>query len=88
MQTTEDGTFLHVCSFPAMDVFLYVETQLEVVERSNNTHLYSRTVCVEDHREKFSDPTHSTYFTLHIFYVADVTIENSGSSLGSSEAEK
>ncbi|XP_056894969.1 thrombopoietin receptor isoform X2 [Takifugu flavidus] len=49
VQATEEGTFLHVCSFPAVDVLLYVEMQLEVVERSTDTHLYSRTVCVEDH---------------------------------------
>lgn len=49
VQRTVEGTFLHICSFPGMDVFLYVETHLDVVERNTNTSLYNRTVSVEDH---------------------------------------
>ncbi|KAI3368548.1 hypothetical protein L3Q82_025558 [Scortum barcoo] len=49
VQRTEEGSFLHICSFPASDVFVYVETYLKVVERSTNTSLYSRTVFVEQH---------------------------------------
>ncbi|XP_068563778.1 thrombopoietin receptor [Cebidichthys violaceus] len=48
VQRTEVGTSLHICSFPGSDVFLFVEIQLEVVERNTNTILYSRAVCVED----------------------------------------
>lgn len=54
VQKTDRGTWLHVCSFPAVDVVLYVEMDLEVVERSTNTHLYNRTVCVEDQCKKCS----------------------------------
>lgn len=68
VQTTEEGTFLHVCSFPAVDVLLYVEMQLEVVERSNDTHLYSRTVCVEDHREKCSSQIQHAQYILHFTF--------------------
>lgn len=53
-QKTDRGTLLHVCSFPAVDVVLYVEMDLEVVERSTNTYLYNRTVCVEDQCKKCS----------------------------------
>ncbi|XP_070764922.1 thrombopoietin receptor [Enoplosus armatus] len=49
VQRAEGGTFLHICSFPDHDVWLFVEIRLEVVERDTNTSLYSRTVCVEDH---------------------------------------
>ncbi|KAM4738894.1 thrombopoietin receptor [Anableps anableps] len=45
---TENGTFLHVCSFPWMDVFLFIETEVKVVDRTKNTSLYNRTVFVED----------------------------------------
>ncbi|KAM9849257.1 thrombopoietin receptor [Aulostomus maculatus] len=47
-QRTEEGTFLHICSFPYLDVVLYVETHIRVVERSTNNSLYSRIVSVED----------------------------------------
>lgn len=50
---TEEETFLHICSFPPMDIFLYVETHLDVLERNTNTTLYNRTVFVEDHCETF-----------------------------------
>ncbi|KAM8875593.1 thrombopoietin receptor isoform 2-T2 [Spinachia spinachia] len=49
VQRTEIGTWLHICSFPGSDVFVFVEIHLEVVERSTNTSLYSRTLNVEDH---------------------------------------
>uniref|UniRef100_A0A3Q3K841 Fibronectin type-III domain-containing protein n=1 Tax=Monopterus albus TaxID=43700 RepID=A0A3Q3K841_MONAL len=49
VQTTEEGTFLHICSFPYTDVFVYVETLLEVVECKTNISIYKRTVFVEDH---------------------------------------
>ncbi|XP_060890389.1 thrombopoietin receptor [Labrus mixtus] len=48
-RTDEEETVLHICSFPEMDVFVYVETHLEVVERDTNTSLFNRTVSVEDH---------------------------------------
>ncbi|XP_037325161.2 thrombopoietin receptor [Pungitius pungitius] len=49
VQRTDVGTLLHICSFPASDVLLYVDVHVEVVERSTNSSLYSRTLCVEDH---------------------------------------
>ncbi|XP_068175564.1 thrombopoietin receptor [Antennarius striatus] len=49
VQRTEEGTFLHVCSFPDSDVRLFLETNLEVVEHHTNTSLYKRNVSVEDH---------------------------------------
>ncbi|KAM6922057.1 thrombopoietin receptor [Xenentodon cancila] len=48
VQKTEEGAFLHVCSFPRFDVFLYTNIVIQVVERSKNKSLYNRTVCVED----------------------------------------
>ncbi|MED6254949.1 hypothetical protein ATANTOWER_002399 [Ataeniobius toweri] len=45
---TDNGTFLHVCFFPWMDIFLFTETKIEVVDRTKNTSLYNRTVSVED----------------------------------------
>uniref|UniRef100_A0A3Q2Q578 MPL proto-oncogene, thrombopoietin receptor n=1 Tax=Fundulus heteroclitus TaxID=8078 RepID=A0A3Q2Q578_FUNHE len=45
---TENGTFLHVCSFPPADVTLYTETKIKVVDRTNNTNFYARTVIMED----------------------------------------
>ncbi|XP_029284881.1 thrombopoietin receptor [Cottoperca gobio] len=61
VQKTEEGTFLHICSFPESDVLLFVETHLEVVEHDTNTSLYRRTVSVEDHfllRPPFSVSLH------------------------------
>lgn len=49
VQRTEEGTFLHICSFPESDVFSFVDIHLEVVERNTNASLYRRAVCVEDH---------------------------------------
>ncbi|XP_033476727.2 thrombopoietin receptor isoform X1 [Epinephelus lanceolatus] len=49
VQRNEEGTFLHICSFPKTDVLSFVETHLEVVERSTSISLYSRDVSVEDH---------------------------------------
>ncbi|KAF7657522.1 hypothetical protein LDENG_00025960 [Lucifuga dentata] len=48
VQRTEKGTFLHVCSFPESDIYLFAITLLQVVETSTNTTLYLRNVCVED----------------------------------------
>ncbi|MED6267458.1 hypothetical protein CHARACLAT_012472 [Characodon lateralis] len=45
---TDNGTFLHVCFFPRMHIFLFTETEIEVVDRTKNTSLYKRTVSVED----------------------------------------
>ncbi|XP_069009211.1 thrombopoietin receptor [Embiotoca jacksoni] len=49
VQRTEEETFLHVCSFPDSDVWLFVEIRLEAVECATNTSLYVRNVSVEDH---------------------------------------
>ncbi|XP_015246681.1 PREDICTED: thrombopoietin receptor [Cyprinodon variegatus] len=46
---TENGTLLHVCPFPAEEVFLYTETYIQVVDRTKNITLYNRTVSVEDY---------------------------------------
>ncbi|XP_035508878.1 thrombopoietin receptor [Morone saxatilis] len=48
VQRTEEGTFLHICSFPSSDVLLFVGIHLKVVERNTNTTLYERDVSVED----------------------------------------
>lgn len=60
VQETEEETFLHICSFPPMNVLLYVATHLDVLECDTNTNLYKRTVFVEDHCETF--PFH--FFTI------------------------
>ncbi|KAE8293928.1 Thrombopoietin receptor [Larimichthys crocea] len=49
VQRTEEDTFLHICSFSRHDIFLFVETYLEVVKRNTNTSLYKRQVHVENH---------------------------------------
>ncbi|XP_072245162.1 thrombopoietin receptor [Leuresthes tenuis] len=49
VQRTEEGAFLHICSFPSQDVRLFTDTNIEVLERTNNTSVFKRTVCVEDH---------------------------------------
>lgn len=51
VQKTKEETFLHTCAFPLMDILLYVETHLDVVD--GNSSLYRRTVSVEDHCETF-----------------------------------
>ncbi|XP_034035410.1 thrombopoietin receptor isoform X2 [Thalassophryne amazonica] len=48
IQRTEERAFLHVCSFPEEDIYLYTDTHLKVVQRDNSTILYTRTVSVED----------------------------------------
>lgn len=53
-RTTEEGTFLHICSFPGKDVMTYVNIHVEVVERTNDTTLHSRTVTVEDNCKTFA----------------------------------
>ncbi|XP_039985749.1 thrombopoietin receptor isoform X2 [Xiphias gladius] len=49
VQRPEEGTFLHICSFPSKDVLLFVEIHLKVMDHNTTTSLYSRTVSVEDH---------------------------------------
>ncbi|XP_041647150.1 thrombopoietin receptor [Cheilinus undulatus] len=49
VQRSKDGSVLHICKFPMMDVLLYVETHIEVVERGTNSSIYNRTIFVEDH---------------------------------------
>ncbi|XP_071342513.1 thrombopoietin receptor isoform X2 [Trachinotus anak] len=49
VQRPEEGMFLHICVFPSEDVYMYEQTQLEVVEHSTNTRVYRRNVSVEDH---------------------------------------
>ncbi|CAK6971379.1 thrombopoietin receptor [Scomber scombrus] len=49
VQSTEEGTFLNICSFPPSDVYLSVDIHLKVVERNTNSILYNRIVSVEDH---------------------------------------
>lgn len=53
VQRTEEDTFLHICSFSRHDIFLFVETYLEVVKRNTNTSLYKRQVHVENHGKAF-----------------------------------
>ncbi|XP_061594977.1 thrombopoietin receptor [Cololabis saira] len=48
VQRTEEGAFLHICSFPRFDIFLYSKTDIQVVERTKNKSLYNRTIYVED----------------------------------------
>ncbi|XP_057698249.1 thrombopoietin receptor isoform X2 [Corythoichthys intestinalis] len=48
-QRKKEGMFLHICSFPYLDVISYVDIHLHVVERNANTSIYSRIVSVEDH---------------------------------------
>lgn len=52
VHATEDGTFLHVCSFPETHVFLYTNTKIHMVDRTNTT-IYNRTVNVENHCKVF-----------------------------------
>ncbi|XP_023141035.2 thrombopoietin receptor isoform X1 [Amphiprion ocellaris] len=49
VRRTEEGTFLHICSFPYSDVMLYVDIYLKVLEHATKTSLYNRTVNIEDH---------------------------------------
>lgn len=44
---SEDG-FLYMCSFPSSDIFLFDDIPLEVLDPTQNSSLYSRTVTVED----------------------------------------
>ncbi|XP_054645328.1 thrombopoietin receptor isoform X2 [Dunckerocampus dactyliophorus] len=48
-QRTTEGTFLHICSFPYLDVVTYVDTHIQVVEHNTNNSICIRTVSVEDH---------------------------------------
>lgn len=61
VQRTVEGAFLHICSFPATDVLLYVEIHISVVERDTNTSLYKRAVCVEDHCKFFNIHCHTVW---------------------------
>lgn len=51
VQKMTEETSLHICSLPFMDIHLYVETHLDVLE--GNRSLYRRTLSVEDHCETF-----------------------------------
>ncbi|XP_077390588.1 thrombopoietin receptor [Festucalex cinctus] len=48
-QRTKEGTLLHICSFPYLDVVSYVDIHLQVLERNNSKIIYSRIISVEDH---------------------------------------
>nr|XP_057928871.1 thrombopoietin receptor isoform X2 [Doryrhamphus excisus] len=48
-QRTTEGTLLHICSFPYLDVVTYVDIYLKVVEHNTNNSVCIRTVSVEDH---------------------------------------
>ncbi|KAG7242323.1 hypothetical protein INR49_023999 [Caranx melampygus] len=61
IQRPEEGTFLHIYSFPSSDVFMYEPVTLEVVEHNTNTTLYYKTVYVEEHF--LFEPSHNV--TLH-----------------------
>ncbi|XP_061739635.1 thrombopoietin receptor isoform X1 [Nerophis ophidion] len=49
IQRTTEGTFLHICSFPYLDVVTYVDIHLKMVEQNTNITICSRTISVEDH---------------------------------------
>ncbi|GAA6221332.1 thrombopoietin receptor isoform X2 [Lates japonicus] len=49
VQSPEEGTFLHICSFPETEVYLFVDIHVEIVEHNANTTLYNRIVNMEDH---------------------------------------
>lgn len=44
----EEKKLLNLCDFPPSDVFLYVETQIRVIDIDTNSTVYSRNVSVED----------------------------------------
>ncbi|KAM6962431.1 thrombopoietin receptor [Aplochiton taeniatus] len=45
---TEEGTFLHVCSFDPYDVYLYIPIHIRVLDGSTNATVYQREANVED----------------------------------------
>ncbi|KAG7487649.1 hypothetical protein MATL_G00025830 [Megalops atlanticus] len=47
-QKMENGSILHVCSFPKSDVFTFTLTHVRVVETSTNSTVFSRSISVED----------------------------------------
>ncbi|XP_067315971.1 thrombopoietin receptor [Pseudorasbora parva] len=47
-QQIYEKTNLHICTFPSSDVFMYVDTDLRVIDRDTNTTVYNRTVNVEN----------------------------------------
>ncbi|KAJ8392527.1 hypothetical protein AAFF_G00074050 [Aldrovandia affinis] len=47
-QKIDNTTILHVCSFPASDVYLFTLTYISVVETSTNSIIYCRNISVED----------------------------------------
>lgn len=67
VQKIKEETFLHICAFPLMDILLYVETHLDVVD--GNRSLYRRTVSVEDHCETFLSHLLEKLNLWHIFQV-------------------
>lgn len=42
---------LNVCNFPPSNVFVYVETQIRVIDTDANSTVYNRNVSVEDQRK-------------------------------------
>ncbi|XP_051563742.1 thrombopoietin receptor-like isoform X1 [Myxocyprinus asiaticus] len=47
-QTYEEKMFLHICTFPPSDVYLFDYTEVSVVDMHTNIIVYSRNVSVED----------------------------------------
>ncbi|XP_072294160.1 thrombopoietin receptor [Eucyclogobius newberryi] len=48
VQRSEDGGFVHACTFPQSDIFMFEYIPLEVLDRAQNCSLFARTVSVED----------------------------------------
>ncbi|KAG7326245.1 hypothetical protein KOW79_009646 [Hemibagrus wyckioides] len=47
-QETAERTIVHVCFFPPSDVFIFSSTHIKVVEKENNTIVYSKSTDVEN----------------------------------------
>lgn len=64
MSQTEEGTFLHICSFPP---FFFAETNLKVVEHNTNATLYNRTVYMDELSKAFllTNPLLCVYLSLY-----------------------
>lgn len=60
---SEEKILLNVCDFPPSDVFLYVETQIRVIDIDTNSTVYSRNVSVEDQRKCAYMNTHDQHFS-------------------------
>ncbi|KAJ8376270.1 hypothetical protein SKAU_G00068500 [Synaphobranchus kaupii] len=61
-QKMDNTTIVHVCSFPASDVYLYILIHIRVVETSTNITIYRRNISVED-QVLFDPPTN---VSLHV----------------------